>query len=393
MALLIGIIFCDFVISLVSIYISTKLSVFYKESAVKSTRIFSFIITLSIIGILMFPTAYGAGKWEIVRNDDFLRVPKDGVEGDLQDVYCIDQKQAWLVGRNGLILYTTDGGKKWTKKEIKTENPVDFLRVYFRGEKLGFITGTLPARWGVRAVLFVTQDGGLTWESIDPGVRSYLYGIWMIDNKVGFMVGANNAYLQTNDGGKTWKGKVERVAAGDGVANEEIDDNWISVSDLIPEFPYESTRQNLRDVSFSSPTEGWIVGSYGSIQRTIDGGQNWEDQNSGVDNNLKAIAFVNETTGWIAGQEGVILHTNDSGVTWTKQKTNSPNNLNDIIFVNKDIGWAAGDFGTILHTINGGQTWEIQNAGTSTTLLAIGAVGEDHCLAVGEWGLVLGYTK
>ena len=368
MALLIGIIFCDFVISLVSIYISTKLSVFYKESAVKSTRIFSFIITLSIIGILIFPTAYGAGKWEIVRNDDFLRVPKDGVEGDLQDVYCIDQKQAWLVGRNGLILYTTDGGKKWTKKEINTENPVDFLRVYFRGEKLGFITGTLPARWGVRAVLFVTQDGGLTWESIDPGVRSYLTGIWMIDNKVGFMVGANNAYLQTNDGGKKWKGKVERVAAGE-------------------------TRQNLWDVSFSSPTEGWIVGSYGSIQRTIDGGQNWEDQNSGVDNNLKAIAFVNETTGWIAGQEGVILHTNDSGVTWTKQKTNSLNNLNDIIFVNKDIGWAAGDFGTILHTINGGQTWEIQNAGTSTTLLAIGAVGEDHCLAVGEWGLVLGYTK
>ena len=141
---------------------------------------------------------------------------------------------------------------------------MDFLRVYFRGEKLGFITGTLPARWGVRAVLFITQDGGLTWESIDPGVRSYLTGIWMINNQTGFMVGANNAYLQTSDGGKTWKGKVERVAAGE-------------------------TRQNLWDVSFSSPTEGWIVGSYGSIQHTTDGGQNWEDQNSGIDNNLKAI--------------------------------------------------------------------------------------------------------
>ena len=338
----------------------------YKESTVKSKRIFSFIITSSIIGILLFPTAYGAEKWEIIRNDDFLR--KDGVEGDLQDVHCINQKQAWLVGRNGLILHTNNGGKEWIQKEIKSENPVDFLRVYFRGEKLGFITGTLPARWGVRAVLFITQNGGLTWESIDPGVRSYLTGIWMIDNQTGFMVGANNAYLQTTDGGKTWKGKVERVAAGE-------------------------TRQNLWDISFSSPTEGWIVGSYGSIQHTTDGGQNWEDQNSGIDNNLKAIVFVNQTTGWIAGQEGVILHTNDGGGTWTKQKTNSYNNLNDIIFVNKDIGWVAGDFGTILHTTNGGQTWDLQNAGTSTTLLAIGAVGEDHCLATGEWGLVLGRTK
>ena len=333
----------------------------------KSTRIFSFIITLSIIGILIFPTAYGAGKWEIVRNDDFLRVPKDGVEGDLQDVHCIDQKQAWLVGRNGLILHTTDGGKKWIKKEIKTENPVDFLRVYFRGNKLGFITGTSLARRG-GAILFITQDGGSTWESINPGVRSYLTGIWMIDNQVGFMVGANNAYLQTTDGGKTWKGKAERVAAGE-------------------------TRQNLWAISFSSPTKGWIVGSYGSIQHTVDGGQNWEDQDSGVSNNLKAIAFVNEKTGWIAGQEGVILHTNDGGITWTKQKTNSYNNLNDIIFVNEDTGWVAGDFGTILHTTNGGQTWNLQNTGNTTTLLAIGATGEDHCLAVGEWGLVLGHTK
>ena len=104
----------------------------------KPKRIFSFIITSSIIGILLFPTVYGAGKWEIIRNDDFLR--KDGVEGELQDVHCINQKQAWLVGRNGLILHTTDGGKKWIKKEIKTENPVDFLRVYFRGNKLGFIS-------------------------------------------------------------------------------------------------------------------------------------------------------------------------------------------------------------------------------------------------------------
>ena len=331
----------------------------------KSKRIFSFIITSSIIGILLFPTVYGAGKWEIIRNDDFLR--KDGVEGELQDVHCINQKQAWLVGRNGLILHTMDGGKKWTKKEIKTENPVDFLRVYFRGNKLGFITGTSLARRG-GAILFITQDGGSTWESINPGVRSYLTGIWMIDNQVGFMVGANNAYLQTTDGGKTWKGKAERVAAGE-------------------------TRQNLWAISFSSPTKGWIVGSYGSIQHTVDGGQNWEDQDSGVDNNLKAIAFVNEKTGWIAGQEGMILHTNNGGITWTKQKTNSYNNLNDIIFVNEDTGWVAGDFGTILHTTNGGQTWDLQNTGNPTTLLAIGAADEDHCLAVGEWGLVLGHTK
>ena len=63
----------------------------------KAARFFSLIVILSILGITTLPNAYGAGKRKILRNDDFVR--KDGVEGNLQDVHCIDEKHAWLVGR------------------------------------------------------------------------------------------------------------------------------------------------------------------------------------------------------------------------------------------------------------------------------------------------------
>ena len=331
-----------------------------------AARFFSFIVILLVLGITTFPNAYGAGKWKVLRNDDMVR--KDGVEGNLQDVHCIDEKHAWVVGHGGLILHTTDGGKIWTKRTIESESPADFLRIYFSSLDLGFITGSLPARRGIRALLFMTRDGGKTWEAKDPGLRSLLTGIAMINEKVGFMVGSDNAYAQTADGGETWMGEIERVRLGE-------------------------KRYDLWDISFPSPTHGWVVGSWGSIYHTPDGGQKWEDQYSGVDNDLRAVHFVDEKTGWTAGQEGIIFHTKDGGATWMQQQTNSYDNLNDIVFVDKQTGWAVGEFGIILYTTDGGQTWTRENTGTSTNLFGVDATGKNHCWAVGEWGLILGYGQ
>jgi photosystem II stability/assembly factor-like uncharacterized protein len=331
----------------------------------QSASVFSFILNLSILGILILPTAY-AGKWTIVRNDDFVR--KDGVEGDLRDVYCSNENHVWAVGARGLILHTADGGKTWTKKVIETESPTDFLRIYFWNANIGFITGTQPGGFRERSVLFMTKDGGNRWELRDPGVGGRVTGISMINDKVGFIVGGDNAFSRTSDGGETWEGSDARVRTGE-------------------------TRHNLSDISFGSPTHGWVVGSFGSIYHTSDGGATWEDQHSGVDNNLEAVHFVDEKTGWIAGQEGVILYTTDGGQTWTQQQTDSDENLVDIDLVDKQIGWAVGAFGTILHTSDGGQTWIRENTSTSTNLLAIDAADKDHCWTVGEWGLILRYGQ
>ena len=331
----------------------------------KSARIFSIIATLSILEILVFSNAYGTGEWTILRNDDFVR--KDGVEGDLRAVHCVDAKHAWAVGFGGLILQTTDGGKTWTKKEIEMDSSLNLWNVYFRSTNLGFITGVQRAMRGVRAVIFMTTDGGDTWARKDLEVRSQFAGMWMIDDLVGFMVGGDKAFFKTTDGGETWTGSAERVRLGE-------------------------TRHDLWDIFFASPVHGWMVGSYGHIQHTQDGGQTWTDQHLNVDNTLMAVHFVDERTGWIAGQEGLILHTRDGGATWTQQNTDSYDTLHDIVFMDKQTGWAVGDFGTLLYTSDGGQTWAREKTGASTTLRAIDGVNK-HCLAVGDWGLILGYGQ
>ena len=360
------------------------------------------ILTIMLISItFLFSQTTVEGKWTVLREDDIIR--GDGIQGMLHDVHFFDQNKGLVVGDNGLMLTTNDGGKTWKKKEVNTRPqgttpgqrpgrpggtgggpPAGFggggtptlYNIYFLNENIGYITGA-------RGTILKTEDGGKTWnrkiarnENARPnpnrrgggGIRANLMGIQMITDTVGFIAGSENTILKTNDGGDTWLGSSERARVGE-------------------------TRNNLENICFVSPTTGWVIGSYGTLLHTTDAGETWKKQNAGVDNNLFGIHFFNEKVGWISGQEGLILHTNDAGKTWKQQKTESYDNLHDIMFVDEKVGWAAGDFGSVLHTTDGGSTWKSSKAGGSGTIKGLFATDKDHCWTVDDWGVISAYKN
>ncbi len=365
------------------------------------TKTITFFAIVFVSITILFSFAVVEANWTVVREDDIIR--GDGIEGMLQDVYFIDNQNGLVVGNNGLLLETVDGGKTWKKKEVNMRPPgtgtgqrpggpagagggppagfggvgaVTLYKIYFVNEKIGFITGA-------RGTILKTEDGGKTWNRKmarseaaaqnanrrrGGGIRANLMGIQMINETIGFIAGSENTLLKTIDGGETWIGSSERARVGE-------------------------TRNNLENVLFVSPTTGWVIGSYGTLLHTTDSGETWKKQDPGVDNNLFGIHFFDEKTGWISGQEGLILHTNDGGKTWKKQKTDSFDNLYDIIFVDAMVGWTAGDYGAMLHTMNGGKTWKASKVGGSGAIKGVHATDKDHCWAVDDWGVISAYKR
>src|SRR5438067_13917230 len=59
----------------------------------------------------------------------------------------------------------------------------------------------------------------------------------------------------------------------------------------------------LRAVQFTDRNEGWALGDEGAVWHTIDGGDTWERQPTGVRGSLRALHFVTPYTGWIVGRE------------------------------------------------------------------------------------------
>lgn len=137
------------------------------------------------------------------------------------------------------------------------------------------------------------------------------------------------------------------------MANADSWNGWIYQN------PYP-TAVDLGDVKFITALKGWVVGKYGSIFFTSDGGETWEAQESGTEEHLLKVYFINENSGWVAGIQGSIIHTKDGGKTWANQY-NAKMLPTKIFFINEQEGWVTGSTqagGSVYRTRNGGKTWE-----------------------------------
>ena len=122
-------------------------------------------------------------------------------------------------------------------------------------------------------------------------------------------------------------------------------------------FPSHASN-HLVGMYFIDDQTGWSVGEYGTILKTTDGGESWEQLDNRYVNNLSRILFRDENNGWIIGEKGIILHTSDGGATWTLQPSNKNISLNGIDLIGADGIIIVGDQSTILVSHDDGQNWQ-----------------------------------
>jgi photosystem II stability/assembly factor-like uncharacterized protein len=155
----------------------------------------------------------------------------------------------------------------------------------------------------------------------------------------------------------------------------------------------------LHAVQFVDEREGWAVGDDGVVWHSIDGGQDWERQPTGVRASLRSVHFLTPFTGWIAGREelphgqgsvGVLLFTRDGGLNWQRANMNTLPGLNRVHFLNGDAGFAVGDGSEqfpsgIFRTTDGGRTWRPLPGPRTTTWLAAGFQDAQTGTLAGAW--------
>lgn len=140
---------------------------------------------------------------------------------------------------------------------------------------------------------------------------------------------------------------------------------------------------NLRGASFVDADTGTVVGEYGTIIRTTNGGSSWTGQASGTTQTLWAVSFVDATIGTAVDEAGTVVTTTDGGTHWLAQTSGTTVQLRGISLSDANNGTAVGEGGTILHTTDGGNTWSPEASGTANTLFGVSFVDETTGTAVG----------
>jgi photosystem II stability/assembly factor-like uncharacterized protein len=304
------------------------------------------------------------------------------------DVKALSAEKAVVVGYAGKILLTTDGGKSWQLKPSGTD--VALYNVRFADAQNGWICGQ-------DGLILHTTDGGETWTKQNTGINLAIFALWFANQNIGWAVAQQATYLRTTNGGESWEqGRIE--ASVEGVSEEAT----LALVD-----------PTLFDIYFLDEKTGWMVGEFGKIYHTTDGGETWKEQQNallgqaGIDDALNlptwfGVRFVNASKGTVVGLEGKIAETTDGGQTWAYTAEDlavtdtsplyalrltgngrgwivgagarvlqlregewklapiglqAPAWLRAIDFFDENNGWIVGGYGTILRTTDGGKSW------------------------------------
>jgi photosystem II stability/assembly factor-like uncharacterized protein len=244
----------------------------------------------------------------------------------LRAMAFLDASHGIVVGNDGLVLGSDDGGKTWAARQSSVK------------EKLMDVTFIGNEGWasGMNGTLIHTTDGGKTWTKQKTNTTQALEGIFFLDAKHGWTVGWAGTILRTLDGGATWQ------------TAKAADAQW-----------------SMSAVYFKDEQSGWAVGFGGQIMQSTDGGATWKVQASPVKASLTSMAFGKDGHGWITYDDG-FLTSADGGATWTAVPANGRFFLARLFRMNDDL-WALGQSVMLRHA--GGTKWQrIESLVPNTTM-------------------------
>jgi len=171
---------------------------------------------------------------------------------------------------------------------------------------------------GPRGHIVVSTDAGESWQQAQVPVSSDLTAVHFPSAKLGWAVGHDGVVLASNDGGMTWSKQldgrtVNELILADVKAKLAANPESLELQALVAEA--ERSREQgpdkpLLDVWFENERHGYVVGAYGLLLETTDGGQTWESWFDRAENprfmNLYAIRPAAGGV-YIVGEGGTVL--------------------------------------------------------------------------------------
>lgn len=267
---------------------------------------------------------------------------------DLLGVAMPTATDAWVVGKQGTILYSADAGATWTQQSSGVTSSL--RAVWFFDAKKGWAVGD-------KGVILYTKNGGKTWKPQPSMVTDDLYAVQFVNPYNGWAVGDAFTLLRTTDGGESWQ----------------------SVSGAM--------NIDLRGLAFKDKMNGYFVGAQGTILTTYNGALSISSEVTGTQANF-SDASITKTETWAVGAQGQLLQkSQDTG--WQKRKSPVATDLNSIRFLDDKRGWMIGAGGVLLGTSDSGKTWASEAQGTYPDLNAIAVFSKEAAIIVGQNGTIV----
>lgn len=198
---------------------------------------------------------------------------------------------------------------------------------------LGIVTaGDRLVAVGERGIVILSDDNGKTWRQAKVPTSVDLTAVEFPTSKQGWVVGHAGVVLHTDDGGETWirqlDGKVAAQLAFEPAQktatarpNDKTVQKQLAAAQLLIA---DGADKPFLDLHFENEQAGFVVGAYGLMFRTEDGGKTWKSWMNRLDNpmglNIYAIRIAGNNV-YLAGERGLFLRSTNRGSSFTRVAT------------------------------------------------------------------------
>ena len=270
---------------------------------------------------------------------------------------------------------------------------------------------------GEAGIILWSDDNGRTWTQADVPISLAVTSVAFAGRGNAWATAHDGYLLHSNDNGETWvvklsgadvarlsvgpiEAQVEQLRAAVETATPEtredaewaLDDALFALEEAMAAID-EGMTSPLLDTWFPDDKTGYVLGAYGVLLRTTDGGEAWVAENGRLDNpdnfHLYGIARSSAGTLVVAGEAGTLFRSPDSGNTWERV---------DMPYTGSFFGTVAADDGSLLvfglrgnvfRSSDEGVSWTSVDTGDERTLMC-GTTGKDGTIFLaGAAGVVL----
>lgn len=299
--------------------------------------------------------------WEVIE------VP---TENNLLDITFTDDLQhGWLVGSEGILLQSKDGGQTWQEKQLDLpqRDQVRLSSVSFAGEE-GWVIGE-------PSVILHTEDGGETWSRISiseklPGQPRTVAALGKNQAEMTTTVGA---IYRTEDGGQNWKAMVQDAAGVMRNISRSPTGGYVAVSSRGNFYstwqPGEdewnsyqrNTSRRLQNMGYDPQGRLWLLARGGQVQLTqADNPEEWTEPmypELATSWGLLDLAYRTDREIWVVGGSAQLLYSPDHGKNWYKDRDveKIPANFYRVKFFSPETGFVIGQRGILLKYVGSSQ--------------------------------------
>lgn len=271
---------------------------------------------------------------------------------------------------------------------------------------------------GSRGHVVFSDNGGQSWEQASVPVSVLLTAVSFADEKNGWAVGHSGVVLKTNDSGLSWRKQFDGDAANQMIIKQserhlqEMESKLDSASeDELEDLEYEveeaafalddakldaevGASKPLLDVLFTSKNEGFVVGAYGYLFKTNNGGGSWSNYGARIDNpdrfHLNAINKTANGSLFVVGEAGVIFRSQDDGESWEALDSPYSGSLFGVTGTSeRNVVLVFGLRGNLFRSEDNGDSWEPIDTGSEGTLMSAASNGGNKLSIIGNSGVVL----